>query len=354
MSIYIRVKKNLLKLPIDVLKKIGSDISILDEDPKVLAQKITDYYRAYGMKWADLHAFYQLNKYNINENNFEASPGGSNGTSNYSVGYGATPGGGNTTQNPGKFDSSTANKEYSDNENTGSVLSLPNRKSSSGAAIKPGDMRLQGGKSQPGDGKAPNTVSFGSGGKLPINGKSVTSLPDEDGNSGSEDYYPNGGPDTDNETNPNNSPDREKPSKGGVYQNAVANKDANPDNKEFDKDVEQIFKKNITPSPDELLSALQYELNNMVKKDKYIAKSIVLKNFKTDPKYYSRLNMLNIDDDKMKVDESQIAKTKAVLDTMIAERQARSQVRPISESPEITAIFKDLWNRRQGNSSNKN
>ena len=51
------------------------------------------------------------------------------------------------------------------------------------------------------------------------------------------------------------------------------------------------------------MSALQYELSNMVKKDKTIAKQTVLKNLKTDPHYYSRLNMLNIDDKKMKVDE---------------------------------------------------
>ena len=52
------------------------------------------------------------------------------------------------------------------------------------------------------------------------------------------------------------------------------------------------------------MSALQYELSNMTKKDKTIAKQQVLKNMKQDPHYYSRLNMLNIDDEKMKVDES--------------------------------------------------
>lgn len=298
----------------------------------------------------------------VRENSFEGAPGGSNGTSNYSVGYG-TPGGGNTTQNPSQFGGRDLNKgpAHGENQDTGSALSAlperPDRKSSSGGAIKPGDMRMQGSKSQPGnDPKAPNTVGYGSGGKLPSNGKSVTDFPSDEDGSGSEDYYPNGGPDTDNETNPNNSPtgDREKPSKGGMYQNAVANKNANPDNKEFDKDVDQMFQKKITPTPDELLSALQYELNNMVKKDKYIAKSIVLKNLKDDPKYYTRLNMLNIDDDKMKVDESQIAKTKAVLDTMIAERQARSQAQVLGESPEINAIFKELRDRRRGTASDKN
>lgn len=297
----------------------------------------------------------------VRENSFEGAPGGSNGTQNYSVGYG-TPGGGGYRQDPSKFQNSDRSAAHSENQDTGSTLSplpeRPDRKSSSGAAIRPGDMAKQGGQSQPGnDPKAPNTVGFGSGGKLPANGKSVTSFPDSSDSSGSEDYYPNGGPDTDNETNPNNSdvPGKDSDtSPGGQYTNAVANKDANPDNKEFDKDVDQMFQKKITPTPDELLSALQYELNNMVKKDKYIAKSIVLKNLKDDPKYYARLNMLNIDDKQMKVDESQIARTKAVLDTMIAERQARSQAQVLGESPEITAIFKELRDKRRGTASDKN
>jgi hypothetical protein len=268
----------------------------------------------------------------IQENNFEASPGGSSGTLNYSVGYGTTPGGGNNSQNPDKFGAGGSNKSsgHGDNENTSSVLSTfpenrnKKRKSSSGAPIHPGEMSDQGSfeKSSPsGDPESPNTVPFSSGGKLPQSGKSVVDFPGH-GDSDGEDYYPNETPPGDSEkeddfypegeptgddTNPNQS---EVPGKsgdvspGGKYQNAVANKDVNPDNKEFDKDVDQMFKKKITPTPDELMSALQYELNQMVKKDKYVAKSIVLKNLKQDPKYYSRLDMLNIDDDKMKVDES--------------------------------------------------
>lgn len=301
----------------------------------------------------------------VRENSFEGAPGGSSGTLNYSVGYG-TPAGGGYRQDPSKFQNSDQSAGHSENQGTGSGVNPlperpdripPNRASSSGGTIKPGDMALQGGKSQPGKNpKAPNTINFGSGGKLPSNGKSVTDFPSDEDGSGSEDYYPNGGPDTDNETNPNNSqiPGKDdSTSPGGKYQNAVANKDANPDNKEFDKDVDQMFQKKITPTPDELMSALQYELNNMVRKDKYIAKSIVLKNLKTDPKYYTRLNMLNIDDDKMKVDEATVAKTKAVLDTMIAERKAQSQSQVLGESPEISAIFKDLWDRRRGNPNDK-
>lgn len=352
----------------------------------------------------------------IGENNFEPAPGGSSGTLNYSVGYG-TPSGGNVTQNPDNFGTRDLNKApaHGENQDTGSMLAkLPerqDRKSSSGAPIHPGEMADQGDfeNSTPGDNpNEPNTVSYGSGGPLPVNGKSFTDMPDS---ADPEDYYPNGTPPGD-ESNDNQSqiPGKEgEPTKGGIYQNAVANKDANPDNKEFDKDVDQMFQKKITPTPDELMSALQYEMNQMVKKDKYIAKSIVLKNLKEDPKYYSRLNMLNIDDDKMKVDESlstskvifkttengediywanynsnprksvlsgrhslspqvvkdlikkgyqimdltnknnglnetTFEKTKLVLDKMIAERQ--SKARPVQNSNVINNIFKDLWDKR--------
>jgi hypothetical protein len=124
----------------------------------------------------------------------------------------------------------------------------------------------------------------------------------------------------------------------------ASEKPLNPD-KQYDGEVDQIFQKKQTPSPDEIMSALQYELSNMVKKDKTIAKQQVLKNLKQNPHYYSRLDMLNIDDKKMKVDEdtSTFSKTKAVLDEMIANRKKNVAV---ANTPEITEIFKDLSDKR--------
>jgi hypothetical protein len=135
-----------------------------------------------------------------------------------------------------------------------------------------------------------------------------------------------------------------KSSPAGATDQSIANKPLNPD-QEFDPKVDQLFQKKQTPSPDEIMSALQYELSKMVKKDKTIAKQQVLKNLKTDPHYYSRLDMLNIDDDKMKVDEdtSTFSKTKAVLDEMIA---ARKKNVAVANTPEINQIFKDLTDRR--------
>lgn len=113
---------------------------------------------------------------------------------------------------------------------------------------------------------------------------------------------------------------------------------------QFAPQVDQIFQKKVTPTPDEIMSGLQYELSNMVKKDKAVAKQIVLNHLKGNPRYYSELDMLNIKDKDMKVDESTVSKTKAVLDKMIEAKQ--KQKSPIATSPELTQIFKDLTDRR--------
>ena len=63
---------------------------------------------------------------------------------------------------------------------------------------------------------------------------------------------------------------------------------------QFDKEVEEI-KTKVTP--DEVIAGIQYELKKMVYKRKDLAKILVVANLKRDPKYYSKLHMLNIDDD---------------------------------------------------------
>lgn len=67
----------------------------------------------------------------------------------------------------------------------------------------------------------------------------------------------------------------------------------------LDVDVTQIYNKSDTPSPDEVMQGLKYEMQNMIKKDKSRAKEIVLGNLKQDPHYYGKLHMWNIDDKDM-------------------------------------------------------
>jgi hypothetical protein len=236
-------------------------------------------------------------KRNIKENSFEGAPGGGSGTLNYQTGYG-TPSGGNVTQNPSHFASSDkTTSNFVPNTTSGSAVpKMPNRPDRMGS----------------------NITTAGGTGKM------------------------------------NTLANDQTPSPAANADQQAANKPLDPD-KEFDPQVDQLFNKQQTPSPDEIMSALQYELSQMVKKDKTIAKQIVLKNMRGDPHYYSNLDMLNIDDDKMKVDEavvkeqtklvdqSTFEKTKALLDSMVADRQKKIAV---ANTPEINKIFKDLTDRR--------
>jgi hypothetical protein len=227
----------------------------------------------------------------IIENGFEGAPGGA-GNLSYGGSYG-TPN--SSTQDPSKFSSSdkTTNHMASNTESTSSAMMQP--------PDRPDRI-----------GRNSNTIST-----TPDTGDTVK-IP---------------------------KPNTVSPDTQGDVQKSQ--KPLDPE-KELDPKVDQLFQKKQTPSPDEIMSALQYELGNMVKKDKFIAKQTVLKNMKNDPHYYSRLDMLNIDDKKMKVDESEnkdtFSKTKAVLDEMI---ESRKKSAAIAATPELNQIFKDLAARRR-------
>jgi len=117
-----------------------------------------------------------------------------------------------------------------------------------------------------------------------------------------------------------------------------------PDSASLNNQVNQLFTKKVTPSPDEIMMAINYELNNMVKRDKSMAKQKVLNNLKIDPLYYSRLQMLNIDDDKMKLQEE----TVKLLDKMIIERKKKLQRTPQSICDIIQEKQKEKQERRYG------
>lgn len=68
---------------------------------------------------------------------------------------------------------------------------------------------------------------------------------------------------------------------------------------DWNSEINKIYNKSVTPSPDEVVTGLKYELQKMIKKDKGRAKNIVLQNLKKDPHYYGKLNMLNINDKEM-------------------------------------------------------
>ena len=251
----------------------------------------------------------------IKENTFEA-PGV--GSLNYGQQYG-TPGGAGTSQEPSKFSSSDKTVNHMNNqEGTGSaaVPTMPERSKESPTNHIGGNMGND--QKEKGDGST----------------------------GGQQSAFPK--------------TDRKSSSGALISPAAMADKAAsevplNPD-QELSPKVDRLFQKKDTPSPDEILVGLQYELGNQVKKDKYIAKQTVLKNLRKDPKYYSSLKSLNISDEDMTIDEtimkenksklvnqSTFEKTKALLDSMITDRRKNVA---IADTPEITEIFKDLTNKR--------
>jgi hypothetical protein len=265
----------------------------------------------------------------VKENSFEGAPGGFGGTMNYGTTYG-TPAGGNTTQDPSKFSSSdkTTNHMDSNTESTSSaMIKLPDRpdrqdtnisSNSANDQYRPEDLPSHAvADYQPIKNTKPNTVDF-------TNDKPYDEQPQ------------------DNSIDTNG-----EPSPSGEANNIQAGKPLDP-SKQLDPKVDKIFQKKNTPSPDDVMAALEYEMSRMVKKDKLIAKQIVLKNMQKDPYFYSRLHMLNIDDKAMQVDESKFSKTKKVLDDMVADKQRRTQNNPIAESKELQNIFKDLYKKRYG------
>lgn len=101
---------------------------------------------------------------------------------------------------------------------------------------------------------------------------------------------------------------------------------------ENDATIDQIYSKDVTPSPDEVITGLKYELHNMSKKDKAKAKEMVLGNLKKDPHYYGKLGMLNIDDKDMikttptepSSQESQMNERVKLLQQMLASKGKKS------------------------------
>lgn len=83
----------------------------------------------------------------------------------------------------------------------------------------------------------------------------------------------------------------------GSHSNTATDAPSSPS--DLDKDIEKIYSKPVTPSPDEVMTGMKYELHNMIKQDKAKAKELVIANLKKDPHYYGKLGMLNIDDKNM-------------------------------------------------------
>jgi hypothetical protein len=93
--------------------------------------------------------------------------------------------------------------------------------------------------------------------------------------------------------------DKNKADDKSIDQNDSTRKETPPDSGSLDRDVDAIYSKKETPTPDDVVTGFKYELGHMIKKDRLKAKQLVLQNLQKDPKFYTDLHMLNIDDDTM-------------------------------------------------------
>ena len=94
-----------------------------------------------------------------------------------------------------------------------------------------------------------------------------------------------------------------------------------------------IMSKKDAPSADEIISALQFELGKMIKKDKAVAKMNVIVNIEKDPHYYKKLNQCNSSEE--------------AITQNIQENISPSNIRDGVNIDETKKIFSDMFKARQ-------
>lgn len=147
----------------------------------------------------------------------------------------------------------------------------------------------------------------------------------------------------------------------GSNSNTRKNADTNPEG-----DINAIYAKKDTPTPDEVVTGIKYELGQQIKKDKALAKQTVLANLKKDPHYYGKLKMLNIDDESMvqNMNENKshpndaaakpkvtpnIDETKKIFAEMSKGRENKYVV-----NSQISDVMKEMWEKKKQRSAWKN
>jgi len=72
-----------------------------------------------------------------------------------------------------------------------------------------------------------------------------------------------------------------------------------PDSGSMERDLGAIYAKKDTPTPDEVICGIKYEMGQQNKKDKQKAKELVLSNLRKDPHFYGGMKMMGVDDESM-------------------------------------------------------
>lgn len=154
-------------------------------------------------------------------------------------------------------------------------------------------------------------------------------------------------------------------------QNKAVNQHGNtrqesPDTGSIAHDLNAIYAKKDTPTPDEIVAGIKYELGQQIKKDKYKAKQAVLTNLKKDPHFYSGLKMLNIDDESMVNNMSEEKKhpndaplrekveVKSDETKKIFEEMAVAKDQKFVVNSKIVDVMKEMWEEKRQRSAWKN
>lgn len=113
---------------------------------------------------------------------------------------------------------------------------------------------------------------------------------------------------------------------------------------ELARDVGQMMTKKDVPTVDDVLAGVDWELSQMVVKNKALAKERVIANLKKNPHYYSDLDQLNINMDKTPEEltkEKQMTERKKIFQELLDTKPKREV------SPELGEVMKKMWDEKQ-------
>lgn len=133
-----------------------------------------------------------------------------------------------------------------------------------------------------------------------------------------------------------------------------------------DEDLEELYSISgkTPPTPDEIISGLQYELSQQTKKNPEEAKQQVIANLRKNTKFYSELNHLNVNDkamvDNMDIKEQSYefrhpndpAKRFSVnlnIEEMkkIFKDMAKEKDNKYATNPQISDVMKEMWTAKK-------
>jgi hypothetical protein len=114
---------------------------------------------------------------------------------------------------------------------------------------------------------------------------------------------------------------------------------------ELSRDVNKLFTKKDVPTIDDVVAGVDWELSQMIFKDKRKAKETVIANLKKNPHFYSDLDQLDINMDKTPQEiekDRQLAERKKIFADIVTDAPKK-----IETKPEIAGIMRQMWEDKQ-------